>query len=79
MRDRVQQQPRPYDPATAITDVLENQAEYWLYRARAAGWATGAEEGITWYRSGEPVVEWNGIVRTAMPPDRAPERVLAAR
>lgn len=59
--------PRPYRADDALAAVLDNQAEYWLYRARIAGWAHGTQDGITWYRSGQPSAERNAIVRAHIP------------
>lgn len=44
----------------------ENDAAYWLRRARLAGWETLEEDGVTWYRSGLPMPITNGVVRTML-------------
>lgn len=70
--------PRPFRADDALAAVIENQAEYWLYRARVAGWEHGSEGGISWYRSGQPNAELNGIVRAQVPPGDDPGAVIAA-
>ena len=46
-----------------LSAIDENDTEYWLHRARLAGWEIHNEEGITWYRSGWPMPVTNGVVR----------------
>lgn len=70
--------PRPYRADDALAAVLDNQAEYWLYRARIAGWEHGTADGLTWYRSGQPNAERNAIVRAHLPPEGDPSAAIAA-
>ena len=70
--------PRPYRADDALSAVLDNQAEYWLYRARIAGWAHGTADGLTWYRSGQPNAERNAIVRANLSPRDDPSAMIAA-
>lgn len=68
---------RPYRSDNALAAVLDNLAEYWLYRARVAGWAHGTADGITWYHSGQPNAERNAVVRAHLPPEANPAAMVA--
>ncbi len=70
--------PRPYRAHDAHSAVLDNQAAYWLYRARIAGWAYGTADGLTWYRSGQPSAERNAIVRAHILLGGDPSALIAA-
>src|SRR5215469_14052450 len=66
---------REPDTEAAIAALGENEAQYWLYRARIAGWEIHEDPEITWYRSGESRPQPNGVVRTTLAPDRADLRI----
>ena len=46
-----------------IEAIQENEAAFWLARARLAGWEVHEEPGLTWYRSGLRSPMFNGVIR----------------
>lgn len=60
-----------------IEAIQENEAAFWLARARLAGWEVHEEPGLTRYRSGLRSPMFNGVIRTMISDDEADARIEA--
>jgi ribosomal protein S18 acetylase RimI-like enzyme len=60
-----------------IEAIQENEATFWLARARLAGWQVHEEPGLTWYRSGLRSPMFNGVIQTTLGDDEADARIEA--
>lgn len=58
-------------PAALAAAIEECEIQYWLYRARVAGWEVHQDSYLTWYYSGLDDAERNGVLRTTLSPDEA--------
>lgn len=54
-------------PDALAAAIEENEIQYWLYRARTAGWEVHQDSHLTWYYSGLDDSERNGVLRTDLP------------
>jgi ribosomal protein S18 acetylase RimI-like enzyme len=60
-----------------IEAIQENEATFWLARARLAGWQVHEEPGLTWYRSGLRSPMFNGVIETTLVDNEADARIEA--
>jgi GNAT superfamily N-acetyltransferase len=60
-----------------IEAIQENEAAFWLARARLADWEVHEELGLTWYRSGLRSPMFNGVIQTTLAEDEADARIEA--
>ena len=58
-----------------IEAIQENEAAFWLGRARLAGWEVHEEPGLTWYRSGLRSPMFNGVIWTTLDENEADARI----